>query len=266
MKFEFTKMHGAGNDFVIIDLRNRSDASAFFDCALVARICNRPDGIGSEGAIFILESEDADFQMRFFNPDGNEADLCGNGARCVAKYALDHGLSKRGGCDGICFRTNSGLVKARQIGNGCMKISMPTVSFPLADRDFAVAGVPHKIVFCDNLDDVDIRIEGSKIRYSREFDSTNGTNVDFVGVTSEHRIFIRTYERGVEDESFACGTGAVAAAVICVKNKRAQFPVSVMTRLGYELIVDGKTGDDGGFEEITLAGPAKYVFSGVMEC
>lgn len=265
MKFEFTKMHGAGNDFVIVDLRNRDDAHEFFDSAFVARICNRPDGIGSEGAIFILECEDADFEMRFFNPDGNEAELCGNGARCVAKYALDHGLSKCRDGREICFKTKSGRINARQIDNGYMQISMPSIAFPLNDCTFAVAGVPHKIILSDQLEEIDVVVEGSKIRYSDEFKSTNGTNVDFIQVSSEHKISIRTYERGVEDESFACGTGAVASAVICVKNKIASFPVSVMTRLGYELIVDGKNDATEDFDAITLAGPVKYVFSGEME-
>lgn len=256
MTVRFVKMHGAGNDFVMID-----DRVGELPCrkgALVARIASRPDGIGCEGVIFVQESRRADFRMRFFNPDGSEAELCGNGARCVAAFARAIGAAR---ADKMVFETKAGKIAAEIIDGQTVKIAMP---MPKAvGRDFANTGVPHAVVVVDDLNDCDVAGMGRKIRYSKRF-APAGTNVDFVLYDKPSRAFIRTYERGVEAETFACGTGSVAAAVVGVAAHGMKFPVTVETCGGYKLTVDG-TFVGGRFSNVTLAGPVKMVFQGSID-
>ncbi len=252
---KFVKMHGAGNDFMLIDDRDGS-----FPCEhrLVAAMANRPGGVGCEGVILVQKSETADFRMRFFNPDGSEADLCGNGARCVAAFAREIGAVSS---KVMRFETAAGFVDAEIIDDEFVRIAMPEPR-ELKD-DFVIAGVPHKIVVVDNLAKVDVNAEGRCIRMSDDF-APNGTNVDFVTYRAPDRVAIRTYERGVEAETFACGTGSVAAAVVGVASHGLSFPVRVKTGGGYELTVGGvKT--DSGFADITLTGPVKRVFDGSID-
>lgn len=251
----FVKMHGAGNDFVLVDDRDGS-----FPCEhrLVAAMANRPGGIGCEGVILVQRSEAADFKMRFFNPDGSEADLCGNGARCVAAFAREIGAASG---KAMRFETAAGFIDAEIIDDELVRIAMPDPK-GLKD-DFVVAGVPHKIVVVDNLAKADVDGEGRRIRLDDEF-APEGTNVDFVTYRAPDRVAIRTYERGVEAETFACGTGSVAAAVVGVASHGLSFPVRVKTCGGYELTVGGaKT--DSGFSDITLTGPVKRVFEGSID-
>ena len=253
----FTKMHGAGNDFVLVD-----DLDGEFpveDHRRIAALATRPDGIGCEGIILVQKSATVDFKMRFFNPDGTEADLCGNGARCVAAFAREIGAAKD---DAMRFETAAGFVDAEILEPGLVRIAMPP---PKNIReDFVVVGVPHKIVSVENLTKTDVEGEGRSIRNSPEFEP-EGTNVDFVTYRQPNRIAIRTYERGVEAETGACGTGSVAAAVIGVADYGLEFPVRVTTALGYDLIVDGVYRPDGAFESLTLTGPVKRVFVGEMD-
>ena len=251
----FVKMHGAGNDFVLVDDRDGS-----FPCEhrLIAAMATRPGGIGCEGVILVQRSETADFKMRFFNPDGSEADLCGNGARCVAAFAREIGA-----VNGrvMRFETAAGFVDAEILERDLIRIAMPE---PRGLRDdFVVAGVPHRIVPVENLAQADVDGEGRRIRMSDDF-APDGTNVDFVTYRAPDRVAIRTYERGVEAESFACGTGSVAAAVIGVAQHGLAFPVRVKTTGGYELVVGG-TWKDGVFSEISLTGPVKRVYDGVID-
>ena len=255
MGMRFTKMHGAGNDFVMVDDR---DGGFPGDGRRIAAIAARRTGIGSEGVILIQKSSRADFRMRFFNPDGSEAELCGNGARCVAAFAKEIG-AVRGNV--MCFETLAGLVDAEIVGDGLVKVWMPD---PRDLReDFVNSGVPHRIVPVENLARVDVDGEGRRIRLSEEF-SPEGTNVDFVVYRAPGRVSIRTYERGVEAESGACGTGAVAAALVGVAQHGLSFPVKVKTASGYELVVDGEV-RDGAFRSVTLTGPVKKVFDGEIE-
>ncbi len=252
---KFVKMHGAGNDFVLVDDRGGSFPS---EHRLVAAMANRPGGVGCEGVILVQRSETADFKMRFFNPDGSEADLCGNGARCVAAFAREIGaVSGRA----MRFETAAGFIDAEIIDDELVRIAMPD---PKDMReDFVVAGVPHKIVVVDNLAKADVDGEGRRIRLSDEF-APEGTNVDFVTYRAPDRVAIRTYERGVEAESFACGTGSVAAAVVGVASYGLSFPVRVKTAGGYELTVGGER-TETGFSAITLTGPVKRVFEGSID-
>ena len=250
---EFEKMHGAGNDFILVD--DREGVFPADDHRLVATICERRTGIGAEGVILVQKSGSADFRMRFFNPDGTEAELCGNGARCVAAFAR-----KIGAVDSRCmsFETLAGTIDAEIVDDTNVRISMPPPKG--LKGDFVVAGVPHKIVAVENLADVDVDGEGRRIRLSEEF-APDGTNVDFVVYRAPDRLSMRTYERGVEAESGACGTGAVAAAVVGVAGHGLEFPVKVTTVKGYCLVVDGNY-SDGEFSNITLSGPVKSVFAG----
>lgn len=255
MKIAFSKMHGAGNDFILIDDR---DGIVPADGRRLAAMAAQRTGIGCEGVILVQKSDRADFKMRFFNPDGSEAELCGNGARCVAAFARDIGVVPG---RVMCFETLAGLVDAEVIDETNVKVWMPEPKD--LDGDFVNSGVPHKIVAVDNVGKVDVESEGRAVRLSDEF-APNGTNVDFACYRPPHRVSVRTYERGVEAETGACGTGAVAVAVVGVAKYSMSFPVKVKTVEGYELSVDGKF-EDGKFSAITLTGPVKKVFDGVID-
>ena len=255
-KIHFVKMHGAGNDFVLID--NRNGTVPCDDHRRIAAMATRRSGIGCEGVILVQRSETADFKMRFFNPDGTEADLCGNGARCVAAFAKEIGAVQG---DRMRFETAAGMIEAEVVDVTLVRVSMPSPHD--RDDDFVIAGVPHKIVPVENLSKTDVEGEGRRIRLSDEF-APNGTNVDFVTYRAPHRAIIRTYERGVEAETGACGTGAVAAAVIGVADYGLAFPVHVKTIQGYDLVVDGRY-DGDEFADITLTGPVKRVYEGEID-
>ena len=255
MKIKFTKMHGAGNDFVVIDDR---DSGVPEDFRRIAAMAAHRTGIGCEGVILVQKSATADFKMRFFNPDGSEAALCGNGARCVAAFAKAVGAVKG---KVTCFETRAGLVDAEIVDEGRVKVWMPQ---PKDMReDFINSGVPHRIVSVENLAKADVEGEGRRIRLSEEF-APDGTNVDFVTYRPPHRAAVRTYERGVEAETGACGTGSVAAALVGVAQHGLSFPVQVKTASGYELVVDGEF-DGSVFSSVTLTGPVKKVFDGEID-
>lgn len=256
MDVRFVKMHGAGNDFIMID--DRDGSFPLDDYMRLAAMASRPGGIGCEGVIFVQRSTSADFRMRFFNPDGSEAELCGNGARCVAAFAKAIG-AVRGNV--MCFETRAGLVDAEIVAENQVKVWMPD---PKDLREgFVNSGVPHKVVAVNNLARTDVEGEGRRIRLSEEF-APDGTNVDFVSYRKPDRVSIRTYERGVEAETGACGTGSVAAAVIGVAQHGLKFPVHVKTVKGYDLLVDGEF-KGGVFRSVTLTGPVKKVYEGVID-
>ncbi len=256
MRLSFTKMHGAGNDFVMVD--DRARRCPLDDRAFVAALANRPDGVGCEGVIFVRPSATADFAMRFFNPDGGEADLCGNGARCVAAFALERGIVAR---RDLRFETRSGVLAARVGADGRVRIEMPN---PTSVReDFACVGVPHAIVSVADVTVCDVAGKGREIRFSERF-APAGANVDFVEWHSPHDLKLRTYERGVEAESFACGTGAAASAVVGVLFHNLAFPVNAHTARGDCLTVDGVL-EGGACRALTLTGPVKTVFHGEID-
>jgi len=253
MRIPFVKMHGAGNDFILVD--DREGCFPFRDRARLTAFAARGTGVGCEGVILVQSSATADFRMRFFNPDGSEADLCGNGARCVAAFAREIGAV---GGDAMRFETRAGDVRAQIVRAGLVKIWMPV---PKDLRpDFVNSGVPHRIVPVDDLPAVDVEAEGRRIRLSAEF-APAGTNVDFVAYRPPHGLDIRTYERGVEAETGACGTGSVAAALIGVAQHAMVFPVEVRTVKGFTLTIDGSF-DGTTFSAVTLTGPVTRVFAG----
>ena len=260
MEIPFVKMHGAGNDFIMIDARKMRLPSP----ELLRTIANRPDGVGCEGVIFITEPKriNCAFAMRFFNPDGSEADFCGNGARCVAAFAKKIEAVKPE-LNHFTFETRAGDIEADVSfyhSHGTVKISMPQPRD--LKKNFINTGVPHAIMPVKDLDKAPVDEEGRRIRYSDKY-APQGTNVDFVHYTLPSRVDIRTYERGVEAETFACGSGAVAAALVGVAQYGLEFPVTVVTARNVELIVDAYY-SDGEFSSLSLEGPVKTVFSGVL--
>ena len=255
MRIRFAKMHGAGNDFVLVD-----DRDGAFPCRreVLAAIGARQTGVGCEGVILVQTSDRLDFRMKFFNPDGSEAEMCGNGARCVAAFAREIGAAK---ADTMRFETLAGDVGAEIVGPGLVRVDMPE---PKDLRDnFVNSGVPHCIVPVADLAKTDVEGEGRRIRYSDAF-APAGTNVDFVSYRAPNRADIRTYERGVEAETGACGTGSVAAALVGVAQHGLEFPVTVHTALGYELVIGGEF-DGAAFRKVTLTGPVKRVFDGEID-
>lgn len=255
MTVRFAKMHGAGNDFVLIDDRDRTFPRRR-EC--LAALGARGTGVGCEGIILVQQSDRLDFRMKFFNPDGSEAEMCGNGARCVAAFAREIGAAKS---DRMRFETLAGDVGAEIVAPVLVKVEMPE---PKDLRDnFVNSGVPHRIVPVDDLERADVEGEGRRIRYSAEF-APAGTNVDFVIYHAPDQADIRTYERGVEAESGACGTGAVAAALVGVAQHGLRFPVRVHTVKGYELVIGGEF-DGKAFRSVTLTGPVARVFSGEID-
>jgi diaminopimelate epimerase len=263
----FTKMNGAGNDFILFDNRTGSIA---LDRDQIAQLCDRHRGIGADG-ILLLENPTnrADFRMRYFNADGGEAEMCGNGARCFARFANKVGGDKTE----ISFETPAGVISAELKGDlVTLRMTEPTdlqldVDLSTANENKAIhfinSGVPHVVIPVAKIDDADVRREGAAIRHHQIF-SPKGTNVNFIEKRGPNKIAIRTYERGVEDETLACGTGIVASALIFAANENTNGPISVIARGGDELQVGFEKGE-GGFRNVTLTGPAEFVFEGKIE-
>lgn len=260
----FTKMNGAGNDFVLLDNR---DGALALEPAQIARLCDRHRGVGADGVLLVEQAQSgADFRMRYFNADGGEAEMCGNGARCFARFAQR--LSGQDG--GIAFQTLAGVITAEFLGEN-VRIQMSTPHSMQLAQSLSIAGevlevhslntgVPHVVVFVENLDTTDLRKLGVGLRFHPRF-APKGTNANFVKKLDAQTIAIRTYERGVEDETLACGTGMVASALIFHEVSGAASPVRVRVRGGETLEIGfEKTG--AGFREVTLTGPAEFVFEG----
>lgn len=264
MDIAFTKMHGAGNDFILVDDRNCT--FPIDDSEWLQRVGARKTGVGCDGFILVQPPEQGGhFRMRFINPDGGEVEMCGNGARCVAKFAQDLGICD----DEMRIETVAGLVEAEFIDHLVrLRMTPPAdwrmgldLSIDGADEvDFVNSGVPHAVVRVDDIEATDICGLGSMIRYHEAF-APAGTNANFIQVQADGLIRIRTYERGVEDETLACGTGMCAAALIAGRNAWVTPPVRLTCRSGDELTVDFRLTTDGA-EHLTLLGPAMTVFSG----
>ena len=260
-------MNGAGNDFVMLDNRG---GSIELTPDQISKICDRHRGVGADGILMLEEtSNGADFRMRYYNRDGGEAEMCGNGARCFARFA-----NKVAGAKGpITFETPAGIIGATIEGERVrLKMSDPTdfrlnVNLQLEGEDAKVhvinTGVPHVVVPVSRVDMVQVRERGAAIRHHEMF-SPKGTNANFLEKRGGQGIAIRTYERGVEDETLACGTGVVASALVFAAMEKARGPISVLVRGGSELAVDF-TKDGERFREVTLTGPAEFVFEGTIE-
>ncbi|MDD4953953.1 MAG: diaminopimelate epimerase [Candidatus Omnitrophica bacterium] len=257
-KLKFTKMVASGNDFVVIDGGHQS---------LAKKVCDRKYGVGADGLLVLEKSRVADIRMRIFNADGSEAEMCGNGARCAALYS---GRRKN-----IKIETRAGIIEAHVNGNNAkikltdpkdIKLDIPIRinSHPLK-VNFINTGVPHTVIFVEGLDKIDVRELGRQIRYHGKF-KTAGTNVDFVEVLNNDAIKIRTYERGVEDETLACGTGSAAAALIYALRYApgSVSMIKVHTKGGEILkVYFDRAGDK--FKNVWLEGKARIVYTGVYD-
>jgi diaminopimelate epimerase len=263
----FTKMNGAGNDFILLD--NRAEELSLTR-KQIARLCDRHRGVGADG-ILLLErpSNGADFRMRYYNADGGEAEMCGNGARCFARFA-DRAA---GPFEKISFETPAGVIGAKLRGElVTLEMSQPNdlrlaLEVPIGGEKIRAAyidsGVPHVVVPVAKIDHIDVRSLGAALRHHPMF-APRGANANFSEQRGPRIIAIRTYERGVEDETLACGTGVVASALIFAANENIAGPIDVLVRGGDTLQVHFNR-KDGCFSDVTLTGPADFVFDGTIE-
>ena len=255
MKLKFDKYQGAGNDFVIVD-----NTIGNYDLSgeQIESLCDRRFGIGADGLIIVEKSDDVDFAMKFYNSDGKTASMCGNGGRCIAKYAFDHRIA----LETMRFMADDGVHEARIIDSETIRIKMidvDEIKF-FEDGIWTNTGVPHFVKFVDDIDLVDISADGRSIADDQRF-APERTNVNFTDNKGGFRI--RTYERGVEGETLACGTGTVATA-LCLNAKRGiSSPISIKAKGGMLKVYFEKK--DNGYGNIWLEGPAKKVFEGVIE-
>ena len=263
----FFKMSGSGNDFIIIDNREAVVPEAHLQ-ALIIGACRRKLSVGADGLILIEPSDSVDFRWRFFNADGSLPDMCGNGARCAARFALIHGIADRQ----MAFETLAGTIEA-SVGDDGVKIRMTQpkdlktgYSLDLDGTTVVVGsvntGVPHVVTVVNDIEAVDVVAMGRLIRHHRDF-APGGTNANFVALEKDGQIFIRTFERGVEDETLACGTGNVAAALILAHDRGLASPVTLTTRSGGKLIVHFKTQGDR-ITDVFLEGDARVIYRGEL--
>jgi diaminopimelate epimerase len=255
MTTSFYKYQGTGNDFVMID-----DRSLSFDAenlTLIQTLCHRRFGVGSDGLILIRNHKDYDFEMTYFNADGSQS-MCGNGARCAVSFASFLGM-----CEEKChFMAVDGPHMANINGN-VVELEMTPVNqfIPIGEDYFINTGAPHHVRFVENLNQYPVVLEGAKIRYNKEVYPL-GTNVNFVKEIETGKLQVRTYERGVEDETLSCGTGVTACALLYGSKKNLN-EVAVETK-GGTLKVSFKSDGKGGYSEIRLIGPAQQVFQGII--
>jgi len=271
MLLHFYKMNGAGNDFIVIDNR---DLSISLDEDTIAALCDRHRGIGADGLLAVEPAEKgADFKFRYYNADGGEAEMCGNGARCFGFFTAH--LSEEGEIpSSVSFETIAGTITAEMVGDD-VRIAMSEpknleLNAPVRIEDFHTdlhfvnTGVPHVVSFVEDLEETDVFTHGLAIRQHPHF-GPKGTNANFAQVLAPDHIAIRTYERGVEDETLACGTGMVACALIHHLLTGAESPVKVDVEGGDTLSIGFEKTGDTTFANVTLTGPADFVFEGEIE-
>jgi diaminopimelate epimerase len=226
--------------------------------------------VGADGILLLEKGSDgADFRMRYYNRDGGEAEMCGNGARCFARFA-----NKVAGAPArISFQTPAGLIRGELHGElvtlqmsepKALRLDLELVANGNKEHaHFINSGVPHVVIPVSKADDVDVRKRGAALRYHKEF-SPAGANANFIEKHGPQKILVRTYERGVEDETLACGTGVVASALVFAATEKVDGPISVTVRSGSELSVNFKRAGDQ-FTKVTLTGPAEFAFQGTIE-
>lgn len=258
MEFEFYKYQGTGNDFVMLD--NRGQEFPKNNTKLIKKLCDRKFGIGADGLI-LLENPDSameDFKMVYFNADGKESSMCGNGGRCIVAFANLLGIIK----DKATFLAIDGFHEA-ELKKGMVSLKMMDVEETKSGTDFLFlnTGSPHHVIFTENIDTINIKEAGSKIRWSEAYKNIGGTNVNFVEPINEATFKVRTYERGVEDETLSCGTGVTAVAL-------AAFEMGKTTHKDIQLVTPGGAlkvsfeKKERVYENIWLTGSAEFVFKG----
>lgn len=259
MKITFYKYQGAGNDFILLD--NRENNYDQLDTEQVKALCDRHFGVGADGLMLLNLEEGFDFEMVYFNADGKEGSMCGNGGRCIVRFAAQLGIKK----NEYSFLATDGPHKAKIDLDKKVSLKMNDVKdieFHL-DHFILNTGSPHYIKFVTNIENLDVVEQGKNIRNSKQF-AEKGINVNFVETLHDDHIFVRTYERGVENETLSCGTGVTASAIVAAHNDNGFNRVEVKTK-GGNLSVDYDKNSDTEFTNIWLSGPATFVFSGEIE-
>ncbi|HNW97267.1 MAG TPA: diaminopimelate epimerase [Bacteroidales bacterium] len=262
MKINFSKYQGAGNDFIMIDNRSHIFKNYINQASVISFLCHRRFGIGADGLILINKSNDGDFKMVYFNSDGKEGSMCGNGGRCCAAFAHDLGIIK----SKTVFSATDGFHQAQIIAvnknETIVKLQMCDVSNIIKEEKYFIinTGSPHYVTFTKNVKDMDVFTEGKKIRYSKAF-KKEGINVNFAEPLDGH-IFVRTYERGVEDETLSCGTGSTATAIAANELHLLKGNTCNLITLGGNLSVYFNKINKTQYTDIWLQGPATCVYKG----
>ena len=268
MTLLFTKMNGAGNDFVLIDNRTRTIQ---FSKAQIIQLCHRQRGIGADGVMLLIPctSGKADWAWQFYNSDGSTAEMCGNGARCFARFVQ----KITGSTETTTFETEAGVIKATYQGERVsINLTAPKdlqlhSQILLGQEVHTIhslnTGVPHAVMFVADADAAMVQLLGAEIRYHTHF-APRGTNVNFVQLRGGNSIRVRTYERGVEGETLACGTGVTASALIASRLHQLTSPVQVQVQ-GGDLLEVRFEEKDGNFSNVSLSGPADFTFEGSIE-
>jgi len=271
MNINFSKLTAAGNDFILIDNRENIIENKNYQM-LAKKLCDRKYSIGADGLILLEKSVFKDFKMRYFNSDGSYASMCGNGGRSIAKFAYDLGVVDLK----MVFETDAGIVSAEILVenkdrvrldlynpkdlNEDIKIRVERKEFNV---DFINTGVPHVVVFIDDIENFDVVKYGKLLRHHKAF-APVGSNVNFVKIIKDNTLIVRTYERGVEDETLACGTGITACGIISVLRGFVKSPVNIIARGGDRLSVSLKN-SNGNVSDVILEGPALISFKGTVE-
>ncbi len=259
MQFTFYKYEGTGNDFIFID--NRQNEFPKTDIKLIEKLCDRRFGIGADGLILLENDIETDFRMVYFNSDGNQSSMCGNGGRCIVAFAKSLNLIN----DQTTFLATDGLHKAYAYENGIVSLGMKDVDEVKIESDYVFlnTGSPHHVMLVDDLDNYDVKGIGAKIRYSDLYGKV-GSNVNFVKQLSDDHFRLRTYERGVEDETYSCGTGATAAAIAMNalgKTNSNHIKLDVEGgKLEVSFVKEGSV-----YTNVFLKGPATFVFEGEID-
>lgn len=260
MQFTFYKYQGTGNDFVMID--NRTLIFPKKDANLIKRLCDRRFGIGADGLILLENHDQYDFTMVYYNSDGNESSMCGNGGRCLVAFAKKMGVistkAEFEAVDGYHFATID--------DNNTVFLQMKDVDVVDVKENYTFlnTGSPHHVQMVDDLVHYNIKDEGAKIRYSSLYGKA-GSNVNFVSQVNEDTFTVRTYERGVEDETLSCGTGVTAVAIAMFVNKKTTSNHINLNVEGGKLAVNFEV-ENGCFTNVNLIGPATFVFEGTINC
>lgn len=256
MKLHIYKYEGCGNDFVLLDNRKKD---INLSTAQIKQLCDRHFGIGSDGLMLLESLEGVDFKMVYFNSDGNQSSMCGNGGRCITAFAQRLGIIKEKAHFMAIDGEHISFIDKEIIS---LKMNDVAIIEKHSDYFFLNTGSPHVVKWIKKIDDYKVFDEGKRIRYSEPFNSKGGTNVNFIELKND-KLFIRTYERGVENETLACGTGVTAAALIeAITDKPTHINFCDVVSMGGNLSVSYKKHSDNSFTDIWLKGPANFVFEG----
>jgi len=261
MLLPFFKYQGTGNDFVIVD--NQDNAFSKLSSLSIQQLCDRRFGIGADGLMLLNKHPEYDFEMKYYNADGQEGSMCGNGGRCIVKFAAYLGIKN----EEYTFLAPDGIHRARLLANGEVSLQMIDVKGieKLPNNDYVLnTGSPHYVRYVSGINHIDVFTLGKRIRNSEPYE-TQGINVNFIEVLDANKIQVRTYERGVEDETFSCGTGVTAAAIVAgMELPETEIDIAIQTKGGALKVSYTKNAGDS-ITHIWLQGPATQVYSGLIE-